>query len=365
MVITSFIEQYLLYYTMILSGSFLLSFLIIPSIIHIAQTRHLYDDLSHARKMHDPAISRLGGVAIFISFSITLLLLGIDHLNLPVNYLLTACILIFAIGIKDDLTGVGPRTKFTIEFLAAFILVVPGNIRLNNLYGLFSFHEISYCSSVALSILILMFMINAFNLIDGIDGLAATTGILTNGTFMVLFIQHQQYELAAVSLAMAGAMLGFLQFNITPAKIFMGDTGALLIGLVSAVMGLKYIALSEVPTTDPFSKPNSAPGIALAVLIGPIADTLRIFMIRLAKGKSPFHGDRNHVHHRLLQLGFSHLQTTAILILLNAVIILLAFLLSGYGNTVMICTIFLTIIGLNCLLSWLLTKKSLFHHYFS
>lgn len=350
-------DHHALYYLLIVITSIFITLLTIPSIIHVAKTRHLYDDLGHLRKIHNPGIPRLGGVAIFVSFTITLLLFGITRPTLPLNYLLTACIMLFAIGIKDDLAGVGHRTKFFIEFIAGLILVIPGDIRLKSMHGLLGIHELAYLPSIAVSVLIIIFVVNAFNLIDGIDGLAAATGIIVNAAFSALFIFIQQYEAAAVSLSLVGAILGFLRFNITPAKIFMGDTGSLLIGLVSAVMALKFIEVSCTFGSGATAKITSSFGIALAILIGPIADTLRVFIIRLANGRSPFQGDRNHIHHRVLKLGFSHLQTTLILILINGFMIFLAFLFAPYGNTLMILLVTLILMAFNWALTYFVRSK--------
>jgi UDP-GlcNAc:undecaprenyl-phosphate GlcNAc-1-phosphate transferase len=354
---TTFLQDhYSAYYILILATSIFISLLSIPSILHVARTRYLYDDLGHFRKLHNPGIPRLGGVAIFVSFTITLLLWGSSNPAFQTNYLLIACIMLFAIGIKDDLAGVGHRTKFLIEFIAALLLVIPGDVRLTNLHDIFGFYELAYFPSAVLSILIIMFIINAFNLIDGIDGLAATTGIIVNSMFSALFIHAHQYELAVVSLSLVGAILGFLKFNITPAKIFMGDTGSLLIGLVSVVMALKYIESGNSPEADTSKMPSSL-GIALAILIGPIADTLRVFIIRLSKGKSPFQGDRNHIHHRILKLGFTDLQTTLILAALNGFIILLAFLFSGYGNMIMILVVGIILMAFNWALTYFIRSR--------
>lgn len=353
--ITHFHDHHPLYYLLIVITSVFITLLTIPSIIHVAKRRHLYDDLGHLRKIHNPGIPRLGGVAIFVSFTITLLLWG--NPTLPLNYLLTACIMLFAIGIKDDLAGVGHRTKFFIEFIAGLILVIPGNIRLSNLHGLLGVYELSYLPSIVLSVLTIMFVINAFNLIDGIDGLAAATGIIVNSVFSALFIFIHQYEAAAVSLSLVGAITGFLRFNITPARIFMGDTGSLLIGLISAVMALKFIEVSGTIEPGPSAKISSSLGIALAILIGPVADTLRVFIIRLVNGRSPFQGDRNHIHHRVLKLGFTHLQTTLILILLNGFMILLAFVFSPYGNTIMILLVTIILMAFNWALTYFIRSK--------
>ena len=356
--ITFFHDQHLLFCLFILISSFAISIVVIPSIIQVARTRHLYDDMGNFRKIHNPGIPRLGGGAIFVSFAITLLLAGLSNQNLPINYILISCILLFAIGIKDDLTGVGHQSKFFMEFLATAVLVVPGDIRIRDLHNIFGIHELSYIASITLSMLIIIFIINSLNLIDGIDGLAASTGIMTNLVFSGLFLLQHQYELATVSITMAGALLGFLKYNLSPAKVFMGDTGSLLTGLITAIMAIKYIEVSSVTNLGGGSAVSSSPGIALAILIGPVTDTCRVFFIRLYQRKSPFLGDRNHIHHRILNLGFTHLQTTGILILLNALIIVLAFLCSGYGNMMIILVIVLTVFVFNQILHLLMRFKN-------
>jgi UDP-N-acetylmuramyl pentapeptide phosphotransferase/UDP-N-acetylglucosamine-1-phosphate transferase len=344
------------YYGVVVVVSFLITYIAIPSILHVARARHLYDDLGHFRKEHDHGIPRLGGVAIFVSFTITSLLFSMTDKSLPINYLLTACIIIFAMGLKDDLSGVNSRTKFAIQFIASAILVLLGNIRLTSLYGVFGLHEIHYGVSVVLSIFAILLILNSFNLIDGIDGLAGITGIIVNCTFAGLFIYVQQYQLAAVSFAMAGAILGFLRFNITPAKIFMGDTGSLLIGLISAVMAVKFIEVTKF-SGNTVSQNYSTPALAIAVLIGPIFDTLRVFILRISNGVSPFTADRNHIHHRMLRLGFTHIQTTMILSSINILSILLVFLLRNYGNTALIGLILLISIIFNWLITYYLRSR--------
>lgn len=327
-----------LYYTLILVLSILITLQAIPSILHVARTRHLYDDLGHFRKQHDHGIPRLGGVAIFVSFIITLLLFCVTGQQLPLNYLLASCVILFAVGLKDDLSGVNPSTKFFMQFVVSTILVIPGNIRLTSMYGVLGIYTMPYIPSVCFTILTIMLIVNAFNLIDGIDGLAASTGVIANSAFATLFIYIHQYELASVCLAMVGSLLGFLRYNLTPAKIFMGDTGSLLLGLVSVVMAIKFI---EVGNSFDNSLPHiySIPALTIAILIGPIFDTFRVFSIRILQKKSPFHADRNHIHHRILRLGFNHLQTTMILGVVNVICIALALYFSDFGSTVMIVVI--------------------------
>jgi UDP-N-acetylmuramyl pentapeptide phosphotransferase/UDP-N-acetylglucosamine-1-phosphate transferase len=346
----------LIYYTIVVAFAAMITWLAIPSILHVARARHLYDDVGHFRKQHDHGIPRLGGIAIFVSFTVTSLLFSMTDKSLPINYLLTACIILFAMGLKDDLSGVNSRTKFFIQFIVASILVLAGDIRLTSMYGVFGIHDLPYWPGAILSILTIILIVNAFNLIDGIDGLAATTGIVANGCFAALFIYIHQYQLAAVSLAMVGAIFGFLKFNITPAKIFMGDTGSLLIGLISVVMAIKFIELNKFTGTN---TPDifSAPAVAVAILIGPIFDTLRVFILRILTGVSPFTADRNHIHHRMLRLGFNHLQTTLILAGINISCIAMVLMFQGLGNSILLGMILLACLMFNWTITFLLRSK--------
>ncbi len=349
-------SYYFAYYLIIVTFSVLITLLAIPSILHVARARHLYDDVGHFRKQHDHGIPRLGGIAIFVSFTITSLLFSMTDRSLPINYLLTACIILFAMGLKDDLSGVNSRTKFFIQFIVASILVLAGDIRLTSMYGVFGIHSLPYWPSATLSVLTIILIVNAFNLIDGIDGLAATTGIVANSCFAALFIYIHQYQLAAVSLAMVGSVFGFLRYNITPAKIFMGDTGSLLIGLISVVMAIKFIELNKF-TGEKTPEIFSAPALAVSILIGPIFDTIRVFILRISMGVSPFTADRNHIHHRMLRLGLTHVQTTLILAGLNIGCILMVLVLQDYGNSVLIGMILAMCLLFNWMITFLLRSK--------
>ncbi len=338
------------YYLCIIGFSALLSMAAIPSILHVARVRHLYDEVGHFRKEHDNGIPRLGGVAIFVSFTTTALIFSILDKNFPVGYLLTAGIILFIMGLKDDLSGVNSSTKFFIQFLVALILVVLGDIRLTSMYGVFGVYELPLVLSCTLSVIVIIMIVNAFNLIDGIDGLAGIIGVIVNGVFAVLFIYMHQYELAVISLIIIGSITGFLKYNLTPAKIFMGDTGSLFIGLISVIMAIKFIELNKF-NIGSIHQVYSAPALAVAILIGPIFDTIRVFFIRIINGTSPFTADRNHIHHRMLRLGFTHLQTTYILSALNIGTIGWALLLTDLGNFTLIIIIF----TLSMLFNWTIT----------
>ncbi|MFD1628631.1 MraY family glycosyltransferase [Pseudopedobacter beijingensis] len=337
-----------LYNVLIVCLSAAVSFFSIPSIIFVANTRHLYDDLEKERKNHQHGISRLGGIAIFCAFTIVSLLFERYDNVLPTNVLLTSCIMLFAVGLKDDLAGASPSTKFVIQFLVALILSVVGGVRLTSLYGVFGIWDIGYISSILFTVLIIMFFINAFNLIDGIDGLAGTIGIIVNLTFAMMFLRMGQVELAVLAFSLIGALAGFLFYNYSPSRIFMGDTGSLLVGLISIVLGIKFIELNKFTTGLPRPVFLSAPAIAVSVLIIPLFDTIRVFILRIIKGKSPFQADRNHIHHRILRLGLSHSQTTLSLAITNILFVYLAILCRSLGNS----TLIVLFLGICMLINW-------------
>lgn len=351
------ITQYqVIYYLCIIVFAGFLSVISIPSILHVARTRHLYDDIGHFRKQHDHGIPRLGGVAIFLSYCVTALIFTIIDKTFPVGYLLTSSIVLFIMGLKDDLSGVNSSTKFMVQFIVALILVVLGDIRLTSMYGVFGIYELPFFVSSALSVIVIIMIINAFNLIDGIDGLAGITGILSNLAFAGLFFYIHQYEFTIVSLILVGSILGFLRYNISPAKIFMGDTGSLFIGLISVVMAIKLIELTKF-TTPGIPELNATPALTVAILIVPIFDTIRIFFIRIMNGISPFAADRNHVHHRILRLGYSHFQTTIILGVFNLICIGLALLLGGVGNFALVAILFVVSMLFNWSITFMLRSK--------
>jgi len=347
----------LLYYFAIVSLSFLLAIFGIPSIIHIALKYRLFDNAESHRKSHRMQISRLGGVAIFCSFTITILLFATTVNYQQANFLITSCIILFGLGLKDDLYGVNARTKFFLQLIVAVILVVLGDFRLSSLYGVFFLWEVNLLWGGLFSILLIIFVNNAFNLIDGMDGLAGTIGVIATMSFGIFFAIGNELPYAFIAFAMAGAIAGFLVYNYSPAKIFMGDTGALLIGLVAVVLAIKFIELNKIGIIP---NPNfySAPAIAVAVLLIPVFDSMRVFFIRILHKKSPFTGDRNHIHHRLQQLGFSTKKILIILSVFNIGMIFFAVMLQNLGNFVLITLLISICIVLNSIITYCLGKKN-------
>jgi len=220
--------------------------------------------------------------------------------------------------------------------VATSMLVHMGGIRIDSMHGLFGVYELPEAFSYALSYLTIIVVINSFNLIDGIDGLAASLGTLTMLVFGTYFFIAGYQAYALVAYALAGSLVAFLIFNHHPAKIFMGDSGSLLIGLINAILVIKFINIATDPTVVlPLS---SAVAIGFSILIVPLLDTLRVFAIRIANGRSPFTPDRNHVHHLLLTWGFGHTGVTFICLGLNIAFIMLAYFGRSLGSTYLILT---------------------------
>lgn len=325
----------IVYYLTIVSFSFLLVSLSLPSIMHVASKFNLFDTNDLHRKEHSAHICRLGGIGMFCGFMITVLLFSVVTKHKEANFILASCVFLFAVGLKDDIYGVSARTKFAMQSLVSGILVIVGDFRLTSLYGVFGIWEVNYLFGALFTFVLIIFINNAFNLIDGIDGLAGTIGAIVCACFGLFFGLSNEMGYAFIALAMLGSILGFLTFNFPPAKIFMGDTGSLIIGLVGVVLAVKFI---EVNNLNVHAVPYfySAPAIAVAVLIVPVFDSLRIFFVRIVTKKSPFQGDRNHIHHRLLDVGLSAKQVLLVMGLFNISMVGLTVMYQALGNFLLI-----------------------------
>lgn len=293
--------------------------------------KKLYD-MPDERRSHTEVTPSLGGIAIFagILFSIVLWTPFGEFGNL--QYILCALLIMFLIGAKDDILPISPKKKLLGQILAAGIITFKAEIFFSSLHGIFGVYEISNLVGIPLSIFTMVVIINAFNLIDGINGLAASITILVGTTLGIWFFFVDRVELSILAFALVGASMAFLKYNITPAKIFMGDTGSLLLGLMSSILIIEFIEYNQVLKAGHLYKVASAPAVAIGILVLPLFDTLRVFITRLSKGKSPFYPDRTHIHHLLLDSGFTHMQATSILVFVNLLFIFLVFGLQGIGT---------------------------------
>jgi UDP-GlcNAc:undecaprenyl-phosphate/decaprenyl-phosphate GlcNAc-1-phosphate transferase len=309
-----------------------------PALIKVAILKNLIDLPSEERKIHKRAIPTIGGIIIYaatlFSFSLWYNIETLHEYDLIYNsvkefqILIATSLVLFFVGVKDDIIGTAPVKKLFAHVIVGLILILMGEIRITGLHGVFGVEEIPYWGSVFLSLFTYIVVVNAMNLIDGVDGLAAGVGLIATCVFGTWFVFVDDYTLASLSFSLAGALLGFLIFNFSPARIFMGDSGSLIIGMFIYVLCTKLI---EYPPErqDDFWVQISNPVFAIAALIYPLTDTLRIFIIRALKGQSPFSADRNHIHHRLIDSGYSHMKTVIIIYVFSVITVGLS-LLSFY-----------------------------------
>jgi UDP-N-acetylmuramyl pentapeptide phosphotransferase/UDP-N-acetylglucosamine-1-phosphate transferase len=336
--------------------SFSLTFLAIPIIIKVARKKGLVD-VPNERKSHIKSIPALGGIGIFAGVLVSIVLWTPFNYFGNLQYIISALIIIFLVGAKDDIDPIAPSKKFAGQVIAAFILVFKANIMLTSLYGIFGIYNIPYVPSLLLSIFTILVIINAFNLIDGINGLSASLSILITVSLGSWFFLTDQIELAMLAFALAGAALAFLKFNITPAQIFMGDTGAMLIGIICSVLTIEFIELHQDLGSSPYAF-TAAPAVAVGILILPLFDILRVFVIRILQGKSPFHADRSHIHHMLIDAGFSHMRATSILMVINVFFIFIVIRLQHLGNLISLSIILAMAICFLFILNFTIQKKN-------
>lgn len=316
----------------------------IPIIIRIARAKKLFDFPSE-RKNHGSTVPTLGGIGIFLTVSIvSLTFINTCGLNgegaagslTSLPPIIAGFTIILFIGIKDDLLNIPAWKKLVAEFIALFVLIVVGNVRLESMQGMFSIGEISYAQSVVLSLFAGIVIINAFNLIDGIDGLAASVTMLGSTVFGVYFLSAHEWEYAVLTFTILGATIPFFFYNAfgRTNKIFMGDTGSLILGFAMTVLIFRFNTMNGMQGVNIHFA--AGPAFSFAVIIVPMFDTLRVFVIRIFRGVSPFTADRRHIHHILLDLGFTHLGATLLLVMVNIGFIAFAYFFNYLGNSVLV-----------------------------
>jgi len=318
-------------------------FVCTPSLIKVSLMKNLTDEPGDLRKVHSKHIPTLGGVIIFAGtlFSLTLLMPTVEATSTSLyggtfadlNYLIASLLIVFFIGIKDDIVGTAPIYKLLGHILVGMILVLMADIRITGFHGLFGIYQIPLWASDFLSVFTYVVVVNAFNFIDGLDGLATGIGLITSTCFGVWFLLSGNPVLAAIGFALSGALLGFLIYNFSPARIFMGDSGSLFVGLILCTLGIRLIEFD--PTKIPsYMVDISRPLFVMSLFAYPLMDMLRIVIIRTMKGTSPFSADRNHIHHALIDLHLGHAKSSVLLYIYTFVVIGLVFLVRGLNPTV-------------------------------
>lgn len=276
------------------------------------------------RRMHDHPIPRMGGLAIFFGFLLSVLVFL--PLSLQLRSMLLGAVVIVILGIFDDIYALSAKLKFVVQIIAALMAVLGGNqitvLSNINVFSSEPYWELGWLS-YPISVLWIVAITNAVNLIDGLDGLACGVSTISSMTLLVIALIVSEPDVAVLTAALAGACIGFLPYNLNPAKIFMGDTGSTFLGFVLATVSIQ--GLFKFYTIISFAVP-------FLMLALPIFDTCFAILRRVSKGQSPMAPDRGHIHHRLIDMGFSQKQAVAVLYVISAILGLSAVVLTTNGT---------------------------------
>lgn len=281
------------------------------------------------RSSHERKIPNLGGIALFLAISVSTSVFAYQLFDLY-KFLFASLVILLYIGVMDDIVVLRAYKKLIAQVIVITMLVIGSDVRIRSLFGVFGIHEVNYFLSVIFSIITFIILINAYNLIDGIDGLAGSYGIICFALFGISYFRlgEYNYPLVIFSTTIIGAILGFLYYNLSDKskKIFMGDTGSMLVGFLLAFTAMCFLDIF-IAKKGIYYYLEAAPAIAVGILILPIVDTLNVIIIRLVEKRSPFEADKNHIHHKLLRLGLSHKKATFYILMYFLFIVVVAYFL--------------------------------------
>lgn len=323
--------------------AFVVAMIVMPPLIRVIYRFKLFD-VPDTRKEHVTPIPTMGGIASGLGMAVACAFwFQFTRESFVVSFFFSIAVL-FAIGMMDDLKNLPARYKFAIQIAVALLIAFSG-VRITSFNGLFGVYELSISAQYTFTVLAITGITNAFNLIDGIDGLAGGLGFMSLVILGIFLTLCGDSNIAVIGFALSGGLLGFLYYNFNPAKIFMGDTGSLVLGFVTAVLCIKLIQLNAglaLPVLP------HAPIFALSVVLIPVFDTLRVFALRIWSGRSPFSPDKNHIHHLLTNNGWSHSLSAKILCGVHALVLVLGYFLKDIsqfsGLAVLIFVMLITIL---------------------
>lgn len=304
--------------------AFVVAMIVMPPLIRIIYRFKLFD-VPDGRKEHVSPIPTMGGIASIAGMAIGCALWFQFTKDIFVVSFFFSMAVLLAIGMMDDLKNLPARYKFAIQISVALLITFSG-VRITSFNGLFGIHELSLSAQYTFTVLALTGITNAFNLIDGIDGLAGGLGFMCLIILGIFLTLSGDANIAIIAFALGGGLLGFLYYNFNPAKIFMGDTGSLVLGFVIAVLCIRLIQLNT-GVNDPVLP--HVPVFALSVVAIPVFDTLRVFALRIWSGRSPFSPDKNHIHHLLTNNGWDHSFAAKLLCAVHAIVLITGYFLKA------------------------------------
>jgi len=337
--------------------SFLFGLISMPIVIRIAKKKGLVVR-PNKRMSHTGEVPNIGGLDIYFSVMMTYMLFDFGQIAHN-QFFLIGIAIIMAIGFIDDVLVLTPLSKLIGEAFAGIILIGFGDLRLTHLHGIFGINEIGIIPSYLISLFVLIAIINAINLIDGIDGLASGLGILYCLFFAIYFHLVGSTSWSILAICMIGALAVFFIYNVfgNRDKIFMGDSGSLLLGYLLTAFIFRFCEQNAYHVIPEIYHMDAAPAVAICVLTVPIFDTIRVSITRIKQHKSPFNPDKNHIHHLLLSIGLSHIQTTCVLLTVSILFVGLAIIGRNWNFWVLLITDFALATALTLLLWRIINKK--------
>lgn len=332
------------------ASAFIVAFLFFPVLIKLLSARRIFDTPGK-HKIHHHYVPSLGGICILLGAGFSLLI-GLPFAQwFTYKFFFISVALMFITGLRDDILTLTPGEKLIGQMLPVILVVVFGETLLSSFYGTI-FPGLTFAVSIAwiVTIFAIVILTNAYNLIDGIDGLAGTIGVTALTFFGVWFYLIGDEYAALIALSFMGATGAFLWFNWQPSRIFMGDTGALVIGFVLSVLAVRFINVNfELPESSSL-KFQSSIGTALCILIVPVFDTARVIVLRIIRLQSPFRADHSHLHHQLLHLGLSHARAVLVLAAINLLFIAMAIILRSRGDALILPIVLLACVLISVLI---------------
>ena len=292
-------STYLFHFVLPFGLAMIISVALIPLWITVCKRWKLFDE-PDVRKHHSGIIPSMGGIAIFAGLFISFLVFADIYDHNKIRYLFGALLILFFTGFFDDLMDIPAVKKLLLQVISGSVIYYAG-FRITSFDGLLWIHEIPELMQLPVTLFIVILFTNAYNFIDGVDGLAGCLGVIMTSCFGTMFLHYGKTDFAVLSFCATGALLGFLLYNFSPAKIFMGDTGSLVIGFMVSVLAIELLNTG-------MAQPEIAvnPVLIASTLFIPLYDITRVFLIRILNGSSLFKADRNHMHHLMLGFGFGH-----------------------------------------------------------
>jgi len=335
--------------------AFLIAFITLPVIIKFFIDKNLVDAPGR-RKIHKKTKPSMGGISIFIGFLLSVFIwMDFDYWN-TTRFIIASLFIVFLLGVRDDIVPFRALHKLSGQIIAVVILLFSG-VQIGSFYGLFGLGEIPQIVAYLFTGFVVILITNSFNLIDGLDGLAGSIGLVALSAFGVWFYMVDEIVFALLCFAMIGGILAFLVFNWEPSEIFMGDTGAMVIGMLLAILVIHFMSVNDgLPINHP-AKYNATIAAGVCFIIIPLTDTLRIIILRISRGQSPFSPDKSHIHHAIMRLGTSHARTVLILTSVNMLFIFGAWMFRDLDNVWLLSGVLTITVLLSAILDRLIVKR--------